>query len=93
MYPPAKSHADFVAQLTRRSARTAVPDPDGPCGPYLEGGMPANPFNDSPTVAIIQGKTPPTAPTGSSDGWQYNPAHGWFYPNNAEYFQGNAAGN
>jgi hypothetical protein len=57
------------------------------CGPYIEGSIPINPFNNSSAVVILKGNTQPTGPTGSADGWQYNPANGWFYPNNSEYFQ------
>jgi prepilin-type N-terminal cleavage/methylation domain-containing protein len=87
VYPPAASSGDLVGQLTNKTDSTAALNASGACGPYLEGGLPANPFNDSASVAIIRGDTPPSAATGSSDGWQYNPARGWFYPNNSEYFQ------
>jgi type II secretory pathway pseudopilin PulG len=86
-FPPAASSADFARQMTGISDQTAMLNAAGPRGPYLEGGMPVNPFKDSASVAIIQGNTPPTAPTGSDDGWQYNPAQGWFYPNDPEYFR------
>ena len=59
----------------------------GLCGPYVEEVLPTNPFNESDTVAIVNGPSDPTGPTGSSDGWQYNPTTGHFLPNNAEWFQ------
>ena len=88
-YPPAATGADFKNQLTQKTDQKTTLNPShGVCGPYIEGDIPINPFNNSTTVVILKGKTEPAGPTGSADGWQYNPKHGWFYPNNAEYFQG-----
>ena len=88
VYPPAAVSADFENQMTQKTDQNTTLDPtDGAYGPYVEGEIPINPFNNSTGVAILRGSTEPTAPTGSADGWQYNPQHGWFYPNNAEYFQ------
>jgi type II secretory pathway pseudopilin PulG len=70
-FPPAATSADFAREF----------------GPYLEGGIPVNPFNGSASVAIVHGSTPPSASAGSDDGWQYNPSRGWIYPNDAEYFR------
>jgi len=91
-YPPATSNADFATQLTQKTdPNTALNPLKGKCGPYIEGSIPINPFNHSNSVGIVEGKTPPTAPTGTTDGWQYSPSTGWFYPNNSEYFQSAAA--
>jgi len=88
VYPPAATSGDFTNQLTQKTDRNATLNPSkGKCGPYFEGSIPINPFNRSNSAVIIRGNTPPIAPTGSADGWQYNPSHGWFYPNNREYFQ------
>jgi general secretion pathway protein G len=88
VYPPAADSAGFSDQMTQRSNRNAAPNSaSGACGPYLEGSLPVNPFNGSSSVAILQGDAEPNAATGSDDGWQYNAKHGWFYPNNNEYFQ------
>jgi type II secretory pathway pseudopilin PulG len=76
-FPVAASSAEFAAQF----------------GPFLECGIPVNPFNGSATVAIIESDTPPNAPTGSDDGWQYNPVNGWFYPNDAVYFRTSCGSN
>ncbi len=92
VYPPAAASIDFKNQMTQKSDRNTTLDPaKGACGPYIAGDIPINPFNRSTSVGILRGDTEPTAPTGSADGWQYNPRHGWFYPNNIEYFQ-NAGG-
>ncbi len=88
VYPPAAGNADFRNQLTQKTDRNTTLDPiNGACGPYIVGEIPINPFNRSTSVAILRGESEPTAPTGGADGWQYNPQHGWFYPNNSEYFQ------
>jgi general secretion pathway protein G len=88
VYPPATNSAEFTNQLTQKTNRDSTLNPaKGACGPYIQGAIPINPFNNSTTIAILQGDTEPVGPTGSNDGWQYNPKHGWFYPNNAEYFQ------
>ncbi|MGA2064099.1 MAG: type II secretion system protein [Thermoguttaceae bacterium] len=88
LYPPATDTASFAAQMCSRTNQdTTANASSGLYGPYLGDDLPANPFNDSKTIAIVNGTTAPTAATGSSDGWQYNPATGWFYPNNAEFYQ------
>jgi len=88
VYPPATDTASFAAQMCDKTNQDTTPNPSsGLCGPYIQDAIPSNPFNNSATVAIISGATAPTAPTGSGDGWQYNPAAGWFYPNNVEFFQ------
>ncbi len=89
VYPPAIASIDFKNQLTQKTDRNTTLDPThGAYGPYIEGDIPINPFNNSTGVAILHGSSEPSAPTGSADGWQYNPKYGWFYPNNTEYFQG-----
>ena len=89
VYPPAAVGADLKSQLTQKTDRDTLLDPaNGACGPYVGGEIPINPFNHSASVAILEGDGEPIGPTGSADGWQYNPRHGWFYPNNIEYFQG-----
>ncbi len=88
VYPPATTSADFKNQLTQKTnQKTILDQTSGPYGPYIEGDIPSNPFNNSTGVEILLGDTEPKCPTESTTGWQYNPRHGWFYPNNAEYFQ------
>ncbi len=84
VYPRAETCADFTNQLTKKTDQNATLDAKGAFGPYIEGSIPQNPFNKSSSVVIVQGGTAPTAPTGSADGWQYNPVTGSFYPNNPE---------
>ena len=89
VYPPAAVAADFKNQMIQKTDQNTTLDPTaGQFGPYITGDdIPMNPFNNSTSTVILTGDTEPTAATGSADGWQYNPKHGWFYPNNTEYFQ------
>jgi|SRR5208282_2964379 len=92
VYPPAAANTDLANQLTEKTDQNTKLDPtNGACGPYLQDGIPLNPFNNSNTVAVIQGTAEPTAPTGSTDGWQYNPTTSWFFPNDPEYFRSNGS--
>jgi prepilin-type N-terminal cleavage/methylation domain-containing protein len=87
VYPPAGSTTDFTNQMTQKTDQNTTLDPtNGIYGPYIQNAIPFNPNNNSNTVVILTGNTQPTGPTGSADGWQYNPANGWFYPNDSEYF-------
>ena len=52
-YPPAASHTDFLNQMTCKTDRNTNLNVHGPCGPYIETGIPSNPFNNSATVTII----------------------------------------
>jgi general secretion pathway protein G len=56
-------------------------------GPYFQGQVPANPFNNS-NVLVASTATTETeakAAVAGTAGWQYNATTGDFYPNNAEY--------
>jgi general secretion pathway protein G len=87
-YPPAANSDDFKKQMTQKSNQDTTLNATGLYGPYIQGDIPTNPMNGSNTVAVVAGDVAdPTAATGSTDGWQYNATRGWFYPNNAEYFQ------
>lgn len=87
-YPTAATSEEFQNRMTQKTKQDGTVDNvAGAYGPYIEGTIPMNPFNNSNAVVIVTGDTEPAAATGSTDGWQYNPTHGWFYPNNTEYFQ------
>ena len=86
VYPPAATSADFTNQMTQKTDSTTTLNANGLYGPYIQTAVPVNPFNNSNSVVILSGGTMPSAATGSADGWQYNPAQGWFYPNTANYF-------
>src|SRR5258708_2528989 len=68
-YPPAAASTDFKNQMTQKTDQNSTLDTSGAYGPYIEGDVPINPFNNSSTTVIITGSTPPTGPTGSTDGW------------------------
>ena len=51
-----------------------------PYGPYVQGGLPINPFTGSAAVAAYTGATAPTAATAATGGWQYKAATGELWP-------------
>ena len=56
-----------------------------PYGPYVEGDIPANPFDNSSSVAsVVLSGAKPISDTGDG-GWQYDPATGDIWPNNASF--------
>lgn len=57
-------------------------------GPYFQGQVPTNPFNNSNTiVAVATAGKVPTGVVAGGAGWQYDQTTGGFYPNNSEYYQ------
>jgi general secretion pathway protein G len=84
----APSMATFCDQMTK-STNTAGATTCGKLalGPYFEGQIPVNPFNNSRTVVAVAtpGRPPITAVPGDA-GWQYDETTGRMYPNNPEYF-------
>jgi type II secretory pathway pseudopilin PulG len=56
-------------------------------GPYLDNDLPENPFKGNSQVVIVSGDSEPQSATAGVEAWQYNPRHGWFYPNCDEYFK------
>lgn len=57
-------------------------------GPYFQGDIPVNPFNNSNAIVAVQNKgQEPTGIVQGGAGWQYDDSTGGFYPNNAEYYQ------
>ncbi len=55
-------------------------------GPYIQGEVPANPFNNSNALVAYTTTTDPTGVADETSGWQYNESTGGFFPNNSEYF-------
>ncbi len=72
----------FVAQMTEKT--DVAGDAGDDYGPYIQGDMPENPFNGSNVIVEVEGAG--TAVAGDGEGWQYDPATGDFYPNNAEWY-------
>lgn len=58
-----------------------------PFGPYLDNALPANPYDGKNRVVSASiGTAKPAATADANGGWQYDPATGAIWPNNAEYF-------
>ncbi len=57
-------------------------------GPYFQGQVPANPFNNFNLLKTTTATTEAAAKAavGGDYGWLYNETTGDFYPNNAEYY-------
>lgn len=56
-------------------------------GPYFQGEVPVNPFNNSSDlVAVATAGEEPEAIVAGGAGWQYDESNGGFYPNNSEYY-------
>ncbi len=63
-----------------------VPDATHPNGPYIQGELPTNPFDNSRAVSAVA--TPggtPAGPNATPGGWQYDVATGNVWPNHAGY--------
>ncbi len=82
------SLANFEDQMTNPTdidGNTTGTDLD--YGPYFQGEVPANPFNNSSDlVAVATEGTEPSAVVAGGAGWQYDESTGGFYPNNSEYY-------
>jgi general secretion pathway protein G len=78
----------FVDQMTKPSDVTgATTGTNLNYGPYIQGQIPANPFNGSNAlVAVATAGTVPTAIVAGGAGWQYDQSNGGFYANNAEAY-------
>lgn len=79
--------ADFVDQMTKKTDVGGTVDASGAYGPYVQGEIPANPFNSSNDVVAVaaEGTVPEDVVAGGA-GWQYDPSTGGFYPNNQEWY-------
>jgi len=77
-----------LVQYTNASGGTsATSDAAHPYGPYINGELPRNPFDgQNRVVSVSLGGVAPTAVADAAGGWQYDPATGHIWPNNAEYF-------
>ena len=59
-----------------------------PLGPYVVGGLPLNPFDNSRKVSpVAQPGVKPTGPAGDLGGWQYDSTTGDIWPNHADYYR------
>jgi general secretion pathway protein G len=89
IYPTIQN--DGLPQLTQATDRAGKPGksgPDYPCGPYLVGELPRNPFDDSNKVTpVATAGQKPTAAVGALGGWQYDASNGTVWPNHSAYYK------
>ena len=88
-YPEIRSNA--LPQLTGATnmyGEIGTPGDDYPYGPYLDGALPVNPFDQSNKVTpvAVPGRRPLGA-VGNLGGWQYDESNGAVWPNHPEYYQ------
>ena len=86
--PPKQS--TFADQMTKKTnVDGTVNATSGLYGPYFQGLVPANPYNNNNALAKYTAAPTGTPPTGSADsgasGWQYDESDGSFYPNHTGY--------
>ena len=71
----------FTEQMTKKTdADGTVNETSGKYGPYIQGSIPANPYNSLSTVTTGTG-----AAAINTSGWQYNASTGGFYPANTAW--------
>jgi general secretion pathway protein G len=77
-----------LTQATDRAGKNGAAGPAYPCGPYMVGELPRNPFDDSNKVtAVAAPGQKPTAAVGTLGGWQYDESNGTVWPNHPAYYQ------
>jgi prepilin-type N-terminal cleavage/methylation domain-containing protein len=88
-YPEIRNNA--LPQLTGATnvyGEIGTPGDEYPHGPYLEGALPVNPFDQSNQVTrvAVAGRKPLSS-VGNLGGWQYDPSNGAIWPNHPEYYR------
>ncbi len=80
--------ATFADQMTKKTDINGVVSDTGAYGPYFQGVVPANPFNNLNTLKTTTATTDADAKAAvdGTSGWLYNATTGDFFPNNAEYY-------
>ena len=80
---------NFVDQMTKKTnIGGTLTGGEVIYGPYVQGEIPNNPFNNSNVVVKVAtaGAVPTAVVSGGTDGWQYDETTGGFYPNNPEAY-------
>ena len=73
----------YATDADGNTNNSIVPDISHTLGPYTQGGqLPVNPFDGTNTVTQVS-IFPPTATSGSGQGWLYEPSSGQIAPNTA----------
>ena len=78
--------ADFATQMTEKTDINGTQTGTLLYGPYIQGEIPENPFNNSRDIVAVS--TPGSVPTGAvagGAGWQYDESTGDFYPNHDDW--------
>lgn len=83
--------ATFGSQLTKKTNANGVVG-TGPTfiyGPYFQGNVPVNPFNNKNTLVATTATTETEAKSvvTGSDGWLYNATTGDFFPDYVDYYR------
>jgi general secretion pathway protein G len=83
--------ATFANQMTKKTDSSGVvgTGTTNIYGPYFQGDVPANPFNNKNTLVATTATTDAEAKlvaTGD-DGWLYNATSGSFFPDNVDYYK------
>ena len=74
-----------LPQLLTTTDAAGDEDASGAFGPYLDGDIPANPFDNKNTV-YDAGTDSPEEATDDAEGWQYDEDTGGIWPNNPGYW-------
>jgi general secretion pathway protein G len=86
-YPEFSKFASQMTKPTDSSGSTTGDATSLIYGPYIQGEIPANPYNGSSAiVAVATSGTVPTAVVSGGAGWQYDEGTGGFYANNKEAY-------
>ncbi len=70
-----------LPQLLTKTDAAGNEDASGAFGPYVDGDIPPNPFDNVNTIYVAASDSP-TAETTDAEGWQYHAASGGIWPNN-----------
>jgi len=86
----APKQSTFADQMTKKTnIDGTVNTASGIYGPYFQGLIPTNPYNNSNALVKYTASPTGTPPTGSADsgasGWQYDETDGSFYPDHTGY--------
>ena len=86
-YPTFAKFADQMTKATDASGSTTGDATTLIYGPYIQGEIPANPFNGSNAIVkVAAAGVVPTGVVSGGAGWQYDETTGGFYANNKEAY-------
>ena len=82
---PELANATLPQLLTRTDANGNA-SRGSPFGPYLDSGIPVNPFDNKNRV-VASGTAAPVGVADAGGGWQYDQSSGGIWPNHTEYWR------